>query len=291
MTIAVVGATGNTGRAVVKELRALGQNPVCVVRNADKAREVLGADAKIAVAELTDRAALEKALQGVESVFVVTGHNPGMVEQQNNVLDAALTAGTKYLVRVGGGRAVAVADSESVVGRGHAAIEDRLRDSGIKWVILRPGLFMQNVLGAAALIKGESKLAVPYACTEDMPVALIDVRDTGAVGARILIDPAPHAGKTYEFTGTLTSYGEFADVFSQVLGRKIVFVEKTLEQSEQALKARSMPDWLVAHVLMLGKVGASGAFSTENTKPIHDIAKRDPITTKQYVEDHKALFS
>jgi len=40
--IAVVGATGNTGRAVVKELKALGQNPVCVVRNVDKAREVLG---------------------------------------------------------------------------------------------------------------------------------------------------------------------------------------------------------------------------------------------------------
>ena len=60
MTIAVVGATGNTGRAVVKELKALGQNPVCVVRNADKAREVLGADAKTAVAELTDRAGAGK---------------------------------------------------------------------------------------------------------------------------------------------------------------------------------------------------------------------------------------
>ena len=60
MTIAVVGATGNTGRAVVKELRELGQEPLCVVRNAEKAREVLGAGAKIAVAELTDRAALEK---------------------------------------------------------------------------------------------------------------------------------------------------------------------------------------------------------------------------------------
>ena len=35
--IAVVGATGNTGRAVVKELRQLGQHPVCIVRNADKA--------------------------------------------------------------------------------------------------------------------------------------------------------------------------------------------------------------------------------------------------------------
>ena len=44
--IAVVGATGNTGRAAVKELRALGENPICIVRNAEKAREVLGTDAK-----------------------------------------------------------------------------------------------------------------------------------------------------------------------------------------------------------------------------------------------------
>src|SRR5215469_6242401 len=156
MTIAVIGATGNTGRAVVKELRALGQNPVCVVRNADKAREVLGGDAKTAVAELTDRPALEKALAGVQSVFVVTGHSPSMVEQQNNVLDAALKAGAQYLVRVGGSRPLAKADSESVVGRGHAAIEERLKASGIKWVILRPGPFMQNVLDQAASIKTDS---------------------------------------------------------------------------------------------------------------------------------------
>ena len=84
MTIAVIGATGNTGRTVVKQLRALGQNPICVVRIAEKAREVLGADAKTAVAELTDRPALKKALAGIQSLFVVTEHNPSMVEQQNN---------------------------------------------------------------------------------------------------------------------------------------------------------------------------------------------------------------
>ena len=289
MTIAVVGATGNTGRAVVKELKALGQNPVCVVRNADKAREVLGADAKLAVAELSDRPALEKALHGVDSVFVVTGHNPAMVEQQNNVLDAALKGGAKYLVRVGGGRAVALADSESVVGRGHAAIEERLKGSGIKWVILRPGLFMQNVLGQAASIKTDSKIVLQFA--KDLPVALIDVRDTGAVGARILIDPAPHAGKTYEFTGKLTTYGAFAEVFSQTLGRPIAYVGITPEQAEQGMKARGMPDWLAAHLLTIAKVGAAGAFSTENTKLIEDLVKRPPITTKQFVEDFKPLFA
>ncbi len=287
--LAVIGATGNTGRAVVKELKALGHSPVCVVRNADKAREVLGADAKTAVAELTDRAALEKALAGVESVFVVTGHNPEMATQQNTILDAALAAGAKYLVRVGGGKALVGPDSPSVVGRGHFAVEERLRQSGIGWVILRPGLFMQNVMGQAASIKNDNKMVLAFAA--DLPVALIDVRDTGAVGARILADPAPHVGKTYEFTGALTTYAAFADVFSQVLGRKITYVGLTPEQAMEGMKARGMPDWLVTHMGTIAKIGAAGGFSTENTQVIHDLVKRAPITTTQFVVDHKALFA
>ena len=262
---------------------------MCIVRNADKAREVLGPDAKTALVELMDRAGLEKALQGTESVFVVSGPNPNMVEQESNVLDAALKAGTQYLVRVSGGRAVAVKDSESVVGRSHYEIEQKLRASGIKWVILRPNLYMQNVFAQAASIKNDSKMVLAYA--KDLPLALIDVRDTGAVGARILIDPAPHAGKTYEFSGALTTYADFAEVLSQVLGRKIAYVGVTPEQAEQAMKARGMPDWLVTHLVTIAKLGAAGAFSTENTGPIREIVKRAPLTTRQFVEDHKAMFA
>lgn len=287
--IAVVGATGNTGRAVVKELKQLGYDPVCVVRNTDKAREVLGASAKTALAELTDRAALNMAIGGAESLFVVTGPNPNMVEQESNVLDAAKNAGVKFIVRVSGGRTVAVSDSPSIVGRSHYAIEQKLRGSGIGWVILRPGLYMQNLFGQAASIKNDSKMVLPYA--KDLPLALIDVRDTAAIGARILVDPVPHTGKTYEFTGLVTNYGEFAEVFSQVLGRSITYVGVTPEQAEQAMKARGMPDWLVTHLGTIARLGASGAFSAEDTKAIREIVKRDPLTTRQFVEDHKSMFA
>jgi NAD(P)H dehydrogenase (quinone) len=274
---------------VVKELQKLGQNPVSIVRNAEKAREVLGADVKTAIAELNDHAALERALNGVTSVFVVTGHNPQMAEQQNNVLNAALKAGAKYLVRVSGNRALAVADSGSVVGRAHHAIEQRLRSNGINCVILRPGLFMQNLLAQAASIKNDSKIVLPFA--SDLPLAFIDVRDTGAVAARILIDPAPHAGQTCEFTGAVSNYGEFAEVFSQVLGRKITYVATTIEQAEQAMKARGMPDWLIAHLVTVARLAHAGAVSTEKTGPIREIVKRAPLTTRQFVEDYKAIFS
>jgi NAD(P)H dehydrogenase (quinone) len=289
MMIAVVGATGNTGRAVVKELKALGQNPVCVVRNADKAREVLGADAKVAVAELTDRAALDKALAGVDAVFVVTGHNPGMVEQQNSVLDAALKGGAKHLVRVSGGAAIAYPDTPSVVGRGHLAIEQRLKDGGIGWTILKPGLFLQNTFGQAAGIKNDGKLVGTAA--PEAGIAFIDVRDTGAVGARILLDPAPHAGKTYEFSGPLVTFPQIAAAFSQVLGKTVNYVPVTLEQNEQAVRSRGLPDWLVTHMLLVAKATATGGFSKANVKPIVDIVGREPMTVKKFAEDFKAVFS
>ena len=287
--IAVVGATGNTGRAVVKELKQMGHDPICVVRNPAKAKEVLGPDAKTALAELTDRPALEKAFQGVTSVFVVTGHNPNMVEQQNNVLDAALEAGVQYLVRVSGSRFLIIPDSPSVIGRGHYAIEERLRESGMKWVMLRPGLFMQNTFAQAASIKNDSKIVLPFAA--DLPLAFIDVRDTGAVGARVLLDPVPHLGKIYDFTGAVSNFAEFADVFSQVLGRKISYVAVTPEQAEQAMKARGMPDWLITHQLTAAQIAAKGGISAERTEPIRNIVHRAPITTKQFVQDHKQLFS
>ena len=204
-------------------------------------------------------------------------------------VDAALKAGAKYLVRVSGGRAVVGPDAKSVVGRGHHAIEERLRGSGIGWVILRPGLFMQNTFAQAALIKNDGKMVLPT--PRDLPIAFIDVRDTGAVGAHVLLDPAPHVGKIYEFTGVRSNYGEFAEVFSQVLGRKITYVPLTVEQNAAGMKARGMPDWLITHLATVGKLAASGALSAEKTEPIRDIAKRAPLTTRQFVEDHKAAFN
>jgi len=122
-------------------------------------------------------------------------------------------------------------------------------------------------------------------------VALIDVRDTGALGARVLRDPGKHAGKMYSFTGVSTTFGEFANVIGEVIGKPITYVGVTLEQAEAAMKARNMPDWLVTHLIAIARAGGKGAFSKENTQPIRDIVGRAPITTRQFVQDYKAAFS
>src|SRR4029078_6799355 len=266
---AVVGATGNTGRAVVKELKGLGESPVCVVRNADKAKEVLGADTKTAIEELDDRAGMEKVLAGSKRVFIVTGHNPKSDVQQINVIDAAKAAGAEYIVKVSGGRDVIGPNVESVNGQAHYKIEEHLKKSGLKWCILSPGLFMQNVMGQAANIKYQGKIIQPW--PKDLPVALIDGRERGAVGARVWREPDKHNGKLYTFSGTSTTFGEFAKVIGDTMGKPITYIEVTLEQAEAGMKARNMPDWLVAHLVSIARARHKRGFSPENTKQIQDI--------------------
>jgi NAD(P)H dehydrogenase (quinone) len=287
--IAVIGATGNTGSATVKELQALGENPLCIVRNADKAKQVLGANTKTALADIADRPAVEKALKGVKRLFIVTGANPESGEQQLNALEAAKAAGVEFFVKVSGGRDIVGPNVEAIAGRGHYMVEEAMKKSGLAWCVLSPGLFMQNMLAQAASIKNDSKIVQPYA--KDFPIAFVDVRDTGAIGARVLRDPAKHAGQIYSFTGVATNFEEFAKVFSEVLGKPVAYVAVTVEQAEAAMKSRGMPAWLVAHLVAIAHSGNNGAFSKENTQAIRDIVGRAPLTTRQFVEAYKGAFS
>lgn len=287
--IAVIGATGNTGSATVKELISLGEDPLCIVRDEEKAKQMFGADAKIAVADIADQASIEKALAGVKRVLIVTTNNPESGEQQLGALEAAKTAGAEFFVKVSGGRDIVGRDAESYAGRGHYVVEEGMKNSGLDWCVLSPSLFMQNMLMQAAMIKDDSKIVQPY--PGDYPIAFIDVRDTGAVGARVLIDPSSHAGKVHAISGVTTNMNEFAAEFSEVLGKPVAYIGVTIEQAKAAMESRGMPDWLVTHLVSMARAGNDGAFSHELTQPIRDIVGREPLTTRQFIESYKGAFS
>jgi uncharacterized protein YbjT (DUF2867 family) len=152
-------------------------------------------------------------------------------------------------------------DAESVVFRGHYAVEGHLKKSGLKWAILRPALFMQNTFPMVPMmmVKSESKMVFPLA--KHVPLCFIDVRDTGALGARVLRDAGTYAGNAYNFSGVKSNYEEFANVFSEVLGRPITYIASTLEEAEQSMRSRNMPAWLITHLLAVARAGANGAYA------------------------------
>ena len=60
--------------------------------------------------------------------------------------------------------------------------------------------------------------------------------------------------------------------------------------AKSLLKTHSLADWLITH-LAVARASANRALAEEVTQPIRDILGRVPLTSKQFVQDHKAAFA
>ena len=147
--IVVTGATGTIGKDVVKELRGMSARFRVVARDPEKARPLLG-DADIVRGEFGDRASLDAAFEGATKLFLLGPGSPTQVPDQHNAIEAAKAAGITHVVR--SSAFLSDAGSEVSLGRWHGQIDQELRRSGLKWTILQPEAFMQNLLGSVGTI-------------------------------------------------------------------------------------------------------------------------------------------
>ncbi|CAG9466527.1 unnamed protein product [Pedinophyceae sp. YPF-701] len=182
-TVFVAGATGNTGRRVVAELRARGYSVIAGVRDEKKAASLgLAADGgvKVVRADVTEPAEkLAGVMQGAQAVIIATGFRP--LDSKNtaakvdfegtvHVLDAARQVGATKLVLVSSlltnAREVGQESNPNfkflnagflgkVLDQKRFA-ERAIADSGIDYTIVRPGG-----------LSGEPPLGALRVCPED----------------------------------------------------------------------------------------------------------------------------
>ena len=100
-TLAVLGASGYTGRLVVAECLRQGHHPVLIGRDPQRIRATLDRDVEVAAirrADVTDAAALRRALDGVDVLLTTVGPFEHL---GRDVLDAAIDTGTHYVDSTG----------------------------------------------------------------------------------------------------------------------------------------------------------------------------------------------
>ncbi len=111
------------------------------------------------------------------------------------------------------------------------------------WAMLRPHVFMQNLLGSvAATVRLERKV---YSATADGKIPFIDTHDIAAVAARILLKPETYANRNYYLTGPeAVGYRDVAYLLTELLGTPVGYQVETLEEARQRLEAEGIPGWL-----------------------------------------------
>jgi uncharacterized protein YbjT (DUF2867 family) len=93
MNVTVLGATGGIGRLVVDQLRSNGHTVTTYVRNPDKVPATWGEDVKVAVGEMTDAGAVDRAVAGADAVVSALG--PSMDRKATGL---PLVEGTRHIV-------------------------------------------------------------------------------------------------------------------------------------------------------------------------------------------------
>lgn len=282
--ILVTGATGTIGSFVVDQLKEKEIDFKALVRSEEKGRKLAEKGINTVVGDFADPASLEKALEGIEKVFLLSVTSPEAPKLQGSLVDAAKKAGVSHIVKISS--MGASKDSPIGIARFHAEIEDHIKRSGISYTFLQPHSFLQNLIFDSGTIRQEASI---YAPMGDGRIAMVDARDIAAVAVEALTGSG-HEDKTYVLTGPEAhSYHELASVFTDVLGKEIKYVPVTSVDSRSSMLEAGMPGWLVDDLVNLNLAFSEGAGDVISPD-VEEVTGRKGRTLKAYVEDYAHLF-
>ncbi|MBL8381442.1 MAG: NmrA family NAD(P)-binding protein [Burkholderiales bacterium] len=225
--IAITGAGGVTGRAVIAALKARGVAVCAVVTRASSAAACRDAGAdRTALATFADRAALVRAFAGAATVFHIPPRmKPDEVQNGRNVIDAAVTAGVRTIALH------SVINSQVSAIRFHnhkRAVEELAMHAGLPWRIFQPTNYMQNVAWNWERMIDAGEFVFPYSA--DSLISWLDLDDYAEAVARVLTEPGWDYG-VYEMASAKTplTRHELAAIWSRVTGRAIRAVAMPLD--------------------------------------------------------------
>jgi uncharacterized protein YbjT (DUF2867 family) len=232
--IAITGATGHIGRAVVGHLADTTARLRLVVR--DPSRAPIGAG-DIVQAGYGDVDAATAALRGVQVLFMVSAaESADRLDQHCAFIDAASDAGVQHVVYTS--FLGASPEATFTLARDHWATEQHLRASGMAWTFLRDSFyldFLPTLAGSDGVIRGPAA---------DGKVGAVARADVARSAAAVLSDPDVHVGRTYDLTGPQAlTLAEVARTITDVSGRATTYVEETVEQAYASRRNYGVPEW------------------------------------------------
>lgn len=239
--IVVSGASGNLGRKITDQLleRMAPTELTLVTRSPQSLAERGIQGVTVHAGDYNDPAALDAAYAGTDVLMLISGLDvTKRVPEHRNAIAAAKKAGIGHIVYT------SVAGihprNPTLSASDHIVTEQDLRESGLGFTILRnatyaevfPTLASQPVLRTGEWVQaaGDGLLA---------PVSRHDIARCAAV---CLLEPALHAGATYEISGPeLVGFRDIVALAAETYGVPIRYVPVTPEQRYELFDAMGVP--------------------------------------------------
>ncbi len=236
MKVLVTGGTGKVGSEVIQELRRRGASVRALVRKQEASAQ-LPEGVGAVVGDLLDPVSVQKALEGVDKLYLLNGVVPDELTQGLIAYDLAKKLRLKHVVYHSVFQVEKFKDVPHFASK--FAIESALRQFDLPYTIIRPNYFFQNDTS----LKGPLMDAGIYPMPLGTPgISAVDVRNI-AEAAAIALTTDGHEGKTYNLVGPepLSGLGA-ASLWSEKLGKPVRYAGEDMEQFEGQMR-QTAPAW------------------------------------------------
>jgi uncharacterized protein YbjT (DUF2867 family) len=277
--ILVIGALGNVGAEVVKQILERGGNVRAVDIDIKKLRERFGDSVESVLFDFTDSTTYAATFKDVKKMFYMRPpHLTNIERDMNPSMDAAKKAGVTHVVFLS---LIGIENAKYVP---HYKVETYLHKIKMQTTFLRCSFFMQNLNTTHRKeIKERNEIFVPVG---NAKTSFIDARDIGAVAALALTEEG-HAGKNYDLTGNeALDYWQATKMMSEVLGREIVYRNPNPFHFLVETVCKGTP--FMFALVQMGLYTSTRFGMAENvTNEVENLTGRKPILFMQYVIDFR----
>ncbi len=247
--ILVTGASGNVGFEVIRYLYEIEGNfeVVAGVRNIDGAKKSLSQfpNLKYVHFDFENPATFDGALQDIDSIFLMRPPHISDVAKYFAPLIAKIKSrGITEIVFL----SVQGADKSKIIP--HARIEDLIKASGVDFIFLRPGYFMQNLTTMLQKdIIEKHKIMLPAGRAK---FNWIDVCNLGEAAALLIARFSEFKNQAYDITGYENeNFDTVCNYLTQVLAKPIHFDNANPLRFYFAKKNEGMPRAMILVMIML----------------------------------------
>ena len=237
--VGVTGASGKLGDGVVDRLRKVipPGHIVAVVRSPEKAERLVARGVRVRGGDYAAPQTLASTFVGVKRLLFVSGNELGKrVDQHRAVIEAAKEAGVELIAYT----SVLRADTSTLpIANEHQATEELLRGSGVPWVILRNGWYIENYTDS---LRGPLALGAFLGAAREGRIAAASRSDYAAAAVTVLTTDA-HQGKTYELAGDYAfTKKQLAEAVSAWAGTSVGYHDLPAAEYRAALIKAGFPE-------------------------------------------------
>jgi uncharacterized protein YbjT (DUF2867 family) len=256
MKILAIGGTGKVGSRVMEELVNRGATVRALVRNKE-AEAKLPKRVEPAIGDGLDPVAVEKAMNGVDKLYLLNAVAPDELTQGLIAYDLAKKLKLKQIVYHSVFKAEAFKDVPHFASK--LAIEDAIKTFDVPFTIIRPNYFFQNDESLRPLLTGPGVYPMPLG---EPGISAVDIRDIAEASAIALTADA-HLGKTYNLNGPdVLSGSAAASIWSALLGKQIKYAGEDMDAFEVNMRERA-PAWSAFDMRMMFQGYLERGFTAE----------------------------